>query len=500
MRCEYRLLVGCKPVLRRRALKPPSKRPPPPPEVPTEHTKAVSQLNSSQPRPTVPRTGWREGGLSQTVLRNAVPALVLLLACGCSGNGAGGSQPAIGSDDAIEALDTSSPLDGGELLDAATSLDDTSDVQHPDGETLTCNGAECIADEACVPVGQVHPSKPCQVCEAPGTDFPWGYEHHAPCDDEDPCTPASFCNKDICQGVFAGSCCGNGTLEPGEACDDGNTANEDGCPSTCKVPAQRIAAGSEHTCAIRADSTVQCWGRNDQGQSSPPVGPFVSISAGVDFSCGIRPEGTLECWGTNTNGESSPPEGTYTMIESGQYQACALGTDGIVKCWGLDRHGCINDAPDLTFLDIASLEATNCGVTADQALHCWGQDKLGKLADIPSGSFVGVVGGTFHSLCAVRTDQSVACWAGKSGGLTSPDGLFSHVAVGAAHACGVHLDGTVGCWGANTDGQTNSPAGSWLQVACGGPPGEGEGHSCALDANGDVTCWGFNSYGQSTAP
>lgn len=31
--------------------------------------------------------------------------------------------------------------------------------------------------------------------------------------------------------------CGNGTLDPGEACDDGNTANDDACTNACMLPA-----------------------------------------------------------------------------------------------------------------------------------------------------------------------------------------------------------------------------------------------------------------------
>src|SRR6185369_14024316 len=30
--------------------------------------------------------------------------------------------------------------------------------------------------------------------------------------------------------------CGNGTLDPGEACDDGNTRSGDGCPADCTPP------------------------------------------------------------------------------------------------------------------------------------------------------------------------------------------------------------------------------------------------------------------------
>ena len=32
----------------------------------------------------------------------------------------------------------------------------------------------------------------------------------------------------------AAAVCGNGSVEPGEACDDGNTKSDDGCSSTCK--------------------------------------------------------------------------------------------------------------------------------------------------------------------------------------------------------------------------------------------------------------------------
>jgi cysteine-rich repeat protein/parallel beta-helix repeat protein len=41
------------------------------------------------------------------------------------------------------------------------------------------------------------------------------------------CTPAT--------PVTAGACCGNGILDPGEGCDDGNQANGDQCASTCRL-------------------------------------------------------------------------------------------------------------------------------------------------------------------------------------------------------------------------------------------------------------------------
>ena len=38
-----------------------------------------------------------------------------------------------------------------------------------------------------------------------------------------------------CTSSSTSSTCGNGQLESGEACDDANTAPEDGCSSTCAV-------------------------------------------------------------------------------------------------------------------------------------------------------------------------------------------------------------------------------------------------------------------------
>ena len=55
--------------------------------------------------------------------------------------------------------------------------------------------------------------------------------------------------------------------------------------------AETISASWGFTCRLEADGLAVCWGRNDDGQSSPPPGErFVAISAG-NFSrhvaCGL---------------------------------------------------------------------------------------------------------------------------------------------------------------------------------------------------------------------
>ena len=38
------------------------------------------------------------------------------------------------------------------------------------------------------------------------------------------------------------------------------------------------------------------------GQATPPAGSFVSVSAGQDHTCGVRSDGSVACWGLYTRG------------------------------------------------------------------------------------------------------------------------------------------------------------------------------------------------------
>jgi alpha-tubulin suppressor-like RCC1 family protein len=73
------------------------------------------------------------------------------------------------------------------------------------------------------------------------------------------------------------------------------------------LPSHTVSAGGYHTCALRTDGTLACWGYNAYGQATPPAGTFSQVSAGYYHTCGVRTDGTLACWGNNGSWQASPP-------------------------------------------------------------------------------------------------------------------------------------------------------------------------------------------------
>ncbi len=76
-----------------------------------------------------------------------------------------------------------------------------------------------------------------------------------------------------------------------------------------------VTAGGLHTCAVRTDATLWCWGNNASGQlgdgySATRTAPaqigaatWARVSAGVAHTCATRVDGTLWCWGSNQYGQ-----------------------------------------------------------------------------------------------------------------------------------------------------------------------------------------------------
>ena len=60
----------------------------------------------------------------------------------------------------------------------------------------------------------------------------------------------------------------------------------------------QLALGEAHTCGLRKNGAVECWGRDTWGEASPPArARSVQLAAGDRFTCGRTKDGRVDCWG-----------------------------------------------------------------------------------------------------------------------------------------------------------------------------------------------------------
>ena len=282
-------------------------------------------------------------------------------------------------------------------------------------------------------------------------------------------------------------------------------------------PATSITAGSDHSCALRADGTAECWGSDSHRQSTPPAGVFTAISAGTDHTCGLRTDGTVECWGSEHDGTVDPPNGAFTSISTRYRHTCGLRANNAVECWGRNDFG-QTDVPDGAFAAVTAGSVHSCGIRTDGTIECWGQthftppagtftsltswcgirtdgtvECFGGYTTPPHGRFTALSSGGYFYSCGLRTDSSVQCWGHNySGESTPPTGRFTAIASGVEHSCGIRTDGTIECWG-HADGRTTPPDGTFASVSA-------SGHSCGIKTDGTIECWGADHYGKASPP
>ncbi len=93
-----------------------------------------------------------------------------------------------------------------------------------------------------------------------------------------------------------------------------------------------VTAGSSHSCGLRTDNTVTCWGSNYNAQADPPPGAFNAVTAGSDHSCGLRTDNAITCWGGSDYGQADPLPGTFKAVAAGWGHTWGLRTDNTVTC------------------------------------------------------------------------------------------------------------------------------------------------------------------------
>ncbi|MCE2885742.1 MAG: hypothetical protein LW806_12705, partial [Planctomycetaceae bacterium] len=245
-------------------------------------------------------------------------------------------------------------------------------------------------------------------------------------------------------------------------------------PPLIQLTAGQIDVGNNtHYIGVQSDGTVVCWGRDTNGQASPPagLGAVTAVSAGSDHSVALTTGGSVVCWGNNDFNQCAVPAGLVgaTTITAGADFTVALRSNGFVAAWGRDHFQQVSGAP-----------------TAEAMTQ--------------------IAAGQWH-VVARRTDGIVRCWgAGTTvGGLPlfgqaiapSDLGAVTRVDAGRWHSVAVRTNGAVRCWGRNSSGECTVPA-----EAASGVSGvaAGDGFTVALKQDGSVVAWGTTEFGESIPP
>ncbi len=330
------------------------------------------------------------------------------------------------------------------------------------------------------------------------------------CDDGNPCTQ---------DGCDANGACTHKADQDGSPCTGGNACHQ----GVCKW-ASDVAAGLEHSCALRPDGQVMCWGRNLNGQigagafggilASPNlvVGAkdAVQIAAGGATTCIVQKAGTVQCWGGGDKCQLGGQPGdqakaitvaglsNVSVVAVGKTHVCAMDKATTeVRCWGSNSLGEVgNGAASSTPVCQPTLALAVKPTTA----------KVGRMA----------LGGQFS---LASNDSGFAYFWGNND-LKQLTGQYAQnhlpqpaaqaispwkwVTAGHAFACATGPDGQPRCWGDNAKGQvTGSPSAvvEGFPVVVGGagllnPLAAGGQHACGVSELGTVKCWGAAASGQ----
>ncbi|MCL2747626.1 MAG: S8 family serine peptidase [Oscillospiraceae bacterium] len=287
------------------------------------------------------------------------------------------------------------------------------------------------------------------------------------------------------------------------------------------VDVAHVAAGADHTLAVKTDGGLVAWGHNEHGQlGTPPLAMgettypvtvgglpgIVKAAAGEGFSMALDENGRLWTWGANNFGQlgqgTKVDAHTPTMlpiagvadIAAGRCHALALTDQGLVYSWGRNYDGQLGqgDAADRSApqligsmylsgaVKIAAGAQHSLALLGDGTVSAWGSGAFGQL-------------GQGERMQRLRPSQ-IANLGGVAG-----------IAAGAYHSLALKSDGTLLAWGHNEYGQLGLGGGAGATtprtvLAGNGQPlagiaqvAAGDYHSLALKSDGTPLAWGANT-------
>ncbi len=293
----------------------------------------------------------------------------------------------------------------------------------------------------------------------------------------------------------------------------------------------QIAVGTGYACALGADGKVRCWGNNNDAQLGrdpsqtlrsdtplevPGISQVKAIAVGNNHSCAVKIDGSLYCWGNNQYGKVGTgnthlqiapykvtfPEAVKDVVAS-KYNTCALSdVIGRVYCWGNNAVGQVGigfSSQEASLLpqgvSIAGIkklvmdEAHVCAITIANGVLCWGGNYAGELGHDPKLDEFPDPGSPSKQDNIIPIPVDIGA------------GLVLDVSTGHQFTCYVMLGGGVRCLGNNNGSLGTLGNGGYLIYTYqpvrvynirGGMAKlvSSEGNTYAITSSGSIYCWG----------
>lgn len=266
-------------------------------------------------------------------------------------------------------------------------------------------------------------------------------------------------------------------------------------------PRRHLSAGAGFGC-VAERGTVQCWGRNDEGQAEAPKifeKPILSVAAGHRHACAHLDGGRVLCWGASAAQLPQALEGVADL-SAGTDFSCAALTDGSVRCWGRDDSGKRSPPKLEEVTAVAAGENHACALSERRRLTCWGKLSLAETS-VEGGEAEDLESGT-DWVCARTRSGKVSCWSGTPAGpIRVPVERADQISVGSLVGCAI-ASGAVTCW--RFDGSPvpvpSETAEHPLEVAVGEAEQSRSEALCVRYASGKVGCWDLENGSRRSAP